>query len=422
MAILKRTYFAGVIGNALEWYDFTTYVFFAPIFAELFFPSKNPAVSLIMAFAVFALSFLIRPIGGLLFGYFGDHRGRRKALILSIICMSVPTLFIACLPGYQQIGFAAPLLLTLLRLLQGLAVSGELTSASAFLVEHSRFKNRGFVGSLAMCSAFIGITISAAISMVLGNIASHSQLLSWGWRLPFLIGGLLGLIGLIYRIRSTETILFQQSEITKIKTEKNILDHSIDILKEKYVWLAILVTAIMAVGNWFLIGYFNTFLIKIMGMHPGTVMTINFLCLLIFTLLLPVAGRASDSIGRKPVLLCGIIGIFVLSYPIFWLLNAGRAPFALLGELLFVIALAPIAATIPATLSELFHVKIRNTGMSLGYNISQAIFGGTAPLIALALVSKTGNHYAPMLYLIGCAFLSGLAVLFMQETAKSELK
>ncbi len=421
MSSTKQTYFAGIIGNALEWYDFTTYAFFAPVFAEVFFPTHDPAVALLITFSVFALGFLIRPIGGLIFGYLGDRVGRRKALILSILCMSFPTLLLAFLPGYLKIGFIAPLLLTILRLLQGLAVSGELTSASAFLVEHARFRNRGFVGSLAMCSAFLGITTSAALSMILNNLMSHSQLTSWGWRLPFLLGGVLGLVGLIFRIRSSETTLFQQVKEDQSTQKTGLIPHFMSVVKKKFIWLAILLTAISAAGNWFLIAYFNTFLIKIVDMPAGQVMSINFICLFILTLLLPLAGMVSDSVGRKPVLFSGIIGFVVFSYPIFWLLNQGRAPLALLGELLFVFALAPITASIPTVLAELFHVKVRNTGMSLGYNISQAVFGGTAPVIALALVSSTGNHFAPSFYLIACALISGLAVLLIQETSKDEL-
>jgi proline/betaine transport protein TphA len=418
----KIIYYAGVVGNALEWYDFTTYAFFAPIFAELFFPARHMAASLLLTFSVFALGFLVRPLGGVLFGYWGDRWGRRRALIISIACMSLPTLLLACLPTYAQAGLAAPLLLTLLRIFQGLAVSGELTSASAFLIEHAGLKNRGFAGSMAMCSGFLGITISAAVSMLLHNFITYEQLHLWGWRLPFFLGAVLGIVGLVIRLKSQETALFQQIVLKNAMPKTSLIPHFWNLVKQKFVWLAALITCIMAVGNWFLIGYFNTFLIKVARMPAGQVMTINFLCLLILTLLLPIAGSISDKVGRKPVLMTGIIGFIVLSFPIFWLLHHGQAPLAFLGEILFVITLAPITATIPAVLAELFHVHVRNMGMSLGYNISQALFGGTAPLIAVALVSSTGLYYAPAFYLIGCALLSGLAVILITETAKLQLQ
>jgi MFS family permease len=188
----KKTFFAGIFGNTLEWYDFTAYAFFAPILAKLFFPLSNPFTSLLLTFGVFALSFLVRPVGALFFGYIGDHFGRRTALIISIIVMSLPTLFLGLLPNYATIGIAAPVLLTILRMTQGLAVSGELTSATSFLVEHAHEKRRGFAGSLAMWSAFIGITLSSIVVTSITMAITDQQLTTWGWRVPFVLGGLLG--------------------------------------------------------------------------------------------------------------------------------------------------------------------------------------------------------------------------------------
>lgn len=422
MSIAKKTLFAGIFGNALEWYDFTAYAFFAPLFGQLFFPSHDPFVSLLMAFLVFALGFLVRPAGAIFFGYWGDRWGRRKALITSIIVMSLPTLLLGFIPTYSSIGIAAPLLLSILRIIQSTAVSGELTSAAAFLVEHAAHSRRGLAGSLVMCSAFIGITFSSALAALITKFTSHQQLLAWGWRLPFIFGGIIGLIGLIIRLQTKETTLFDQASLTvNQETTTSILKHLGGVMRQKAVWLAILLTCIMAVANWFFIGYFNTFLIKNVGLPIPAVTLINFICLSFFTLLLPFVGIISDNLGRKPVLQTGIIGFVILSYPIFYLLNYGTIATALAGELIFAVVLSCIAAVIPTALAELFQVHNRNTGMALGYNISLAIFGGTAPLVAIALVSRTGNHFAPAYYLIICALISWWALSRLKESFRDEL-
>lgn len=418
----KKIIFAGVFGNALEWYDFTAYAFFAPLLAELFFPMHNPFVSLLMTFSVFALGFMGRPIGAMFFGYLGDHLGRRKALIISITVMSAPTLLLGILPNYAAIGIMAPILLTLLRLVQGTAVGGELTSAAAFLIEHAGHRRRGFAGSLVMCSAFIGITLSSAVATLITEVTHREQLLAWGWRLPFIIGGVMGLLGLVMRLRTTEPALFQQAKASENQeTTSSMLSHLGEILRQKFVWLAALLTCIMAVGNWVLIGYFNTFLIKDVGLPIREVMAINFFTLCLFTLLLPCMGILSDNLGRKPVLRIGIMGFVVLSYPIFWLLSQGSIITALIGELLFAVISSCTAAVIPTALAELFHVRTRNTGMALGYNISMALFGGTAPLVALALVAHTGNHSAPAYYLIACALASWWALSRLKESYQNQL-
>lgn len=417
----KKIIFAGIFGNALEWYDFTIYAFFAPVFAELFFPAHDPFVSLLMTFSVFALGFLVRPIGAIFFGYLGDHLGRRKALIVSIIVMSMPTLLLGLIPTYAVIGIAAPVLLTLLRIMQGTAVSGELTSAATFLIEHAGQRRRGLAGSLVMCSAFTGITLGSALAASITGLANHQQLLAWGWRLPFVFGGVIGLIGLIIRLQTVETNLFQRTKIHHHPETASIRKHFCNILRHKSVWLAILLTCIMAVGNWFFIGYFNTFLIKSVGLPIKGVMLINFLSLGFLTLLLPCVGIISDNLGRKPLLRTGMIGFIILSYPIFWLLNHGSLGTALLGELLFAIILSCITATIPTALAELFHVHTRNSGMALGYNISLAIFGGTAPLVAISLVFRTGNHLAPAYYLMICAAISWWALSRLKESYRDEL-
>lgn len=416
----KLTILAGIFGNALEWYDFTIYAFFAPLLAKLFFPTQDPFISLLLTFSVFALGFLVRPAGAIFFGYMGDHFGRKKALVLSIIVMSVPTLLLAFLPAYHQIGLAAPILLTLLRLIQGTAVSGELTTATSYLVEHAPHNKRGLAGSLAMCSATFGIMISSGIATLMTNILPGEQLASFGWRVAFAIGGIAGLIGLAFRIMSPETMLYQQSIDDKDYIRSSVIKHLYE-LNWKLVLVAIFLTCAMAVGNYFLIAYFNTFLIKYVGLPATQVMAINLFCLAFITILLPLMGSLSDKIGRKLVLGSGIIGLLIFSYPIFWLISQKNIYFAFIGEICFVVVLAPIAGLIPTVLAELFETHNRNTSLSMGYNISLAVFGGTAPLVALSLVEYFNNYFMPAYYIMLMALISFIVLVELKESFQEKL-
>jgi len=412
---------AGVFGNALECYDFSVYAFLSPILAIIFFPTKDPIVSLLLTFSIFALGFFVRPLGGILFGYLGDHFGRKIALIVSIVAMSVSTFCLGLLPSYTTIGIWAPIFLTLLRLIQGIAVSGEMTTAISYLIEHAPNQYRGLIGSLALCSASAGTTISSGLVALVTVVVKHEQLLNWAWRLPFLFGGLLGVIGLLIRLRSQETLIYQTAKKTTEKnTRPSILNHYRQ-LQYYPILIAVLLTSIMAISYYFLVAYFNAFLIKTMGQPAKTIMLISFICQLLLTILLPVLGIISDKVGRKPILITGIIGLIFLVHPIFWLLQQQETSLILLGEAFFVIIFSPVIATIPTILAEMFDVHIRNSGVSLGYNIGQAIFGGTAPLIAFNLTSITKNFYAPAWYLFAAACISLLAALKIKESYKKTL-
>ncbi|MGB6977099.1 MAG: MFS transporter [Gammaproteobacteria bacterium] len=411
----KTTLLAGLFGNALEWYDFILYANFAAIIANLFFPTKDPMTSLLLAFAVFATGFLVRPLGATLFGYIGDHRGRKAALITSMIVITIPTLLIGFLPTYASIGLAAPILLTLLRLLQGLAVSGELNTATTFLVEHAPDNRRGFAGSLVMSTAFLGILTGAITTTLVSALLTAQALHDWGWRIPFYLGGVIGVIGLFLRLRTKESPRFVQEK--KYMSFKRIFSNY-----RKELLLTILLTSIMGVGNYIFIAYAVTFLDKIQGFSLREANTINLISILLLVLLMPIMGILSDHFGRKPLFKIGLFGFIVFSFPAFWLLSQKQFGYALAGDLLLGIILAPIAALIPILLAELFPTAVRNTGTALGYNICLAIFGGTTPLLALELVQRTGSNLAPAGYLILCAVLSLTALKFIEESYHKPLR
>lgn len=413
----KKVVLAGAIGNALEWYDFTIYAFFVPIIAMQFFPNKDPFLSLLATFGVFAVGFLVRPLGAILFGYIGDHAGRKKALVISMIMMSFPTFFIGILPNYNTIGLVAPVLLIGLRIIQGLAVSGELTTATVFLIEHADPDRRGIAGSLAMAGALLGMVLSSIFATVMSGLVSDIQLASWGWRIPFLIGGLIGIAGLVIRLRSIDPAMYQQIQTTQKNEAHPVSVRShISSLNYRVLFLGVFLTSIMAIANYFLVAYFNTFLIETQELPLRPVMVVNMIAIAIQIITTLLMGRLSDFVGRKAVLGGGILSLAVLIYPIFWLLTQHDIYFALFGEVLFAIAAGALTGLIPTTLAEMFDTYHRNMGISICYNISLALFGGTAPLIAISLVAATHNLFAPAGYLMTFAIIAFVAWSTLKET------
>jgi len=412
----KQTIIAGLFGNTLEWYDFILYANFAAVIATLFFPTEDQFTSLLLTFGVFASGFLVRPLGAIIFGYLGDHLGRRIALLVSIIIITVPTCLVGFLPTYKDIGIAAPILLTILRLCQGLAVSGELTSAATFLIEHASPKKRGLAGCLVMGTAFLGILMGAIAAALITIVFSSEQVLNWAWRIPFWAGGVLGIYGIFIRLRSKESPLFT-------KAEKNTLSplRKIFLQHPKKLLLAFSLTIIMAIGNYTFIAFVMTFLVKFVGFSLKDAELINLIGMIIIVLLFPVMGMMSDKIGRKPIFMSGLIGFILFAIPIFWLLSQKIFIIALLGEILFSLVLVPIAALIPTLLAEIFPTDIRNSGTALSYNLALAIFGGTAPIVALTLIHATHSYFAPAGYLMICAIISSIALCFVKESYDQKL-
>lgn len=413
----KKVVLAGAFGNALEWYDFTIYAFFVPIIAAQFFPNKDPFVSLLATFGVFAAGFLVRPIGAVLFGYIGDHAGRKKALIISMIMMSFPTFMIGLLPNYHAIGKLAPLLLILLRIIQGLAVSGELTTATVFLIEHADVNKRGIAGSLAMAGALLGMVLSAIFATLIGELVSDSFLAAWGWRIPFLVGGAVGIFGLILRMRSIDPAIYKQAHVKQLQKDASISVRShISSLNHYKLIAGICLTSIMAICNYYLIAYFNTFLVETQGLPLRAVMMVNTCAISLQFVMTLLMGRLSDKIGRKRVLATGIVSLIVLIHPIFWLLTQHDMYSALLGETLFALLAGSLSGVIPTTLAELFDTYHRNMGISISYNVALALFGGTAPLVAISLVATTHNLFSPAWYLITCAIIAFIALSTLKES------
>ncbi|HIC7357703.1 TPA: MFS transporter [Legionella pneumophila] len=413
---IKHSIIAGLYGNALEWYDFLLYASFAPVFAEIFFPSKIHFVSLIATFSLFAIGFIMRPIGGLLLGHYADHVGRRKALILSMSVMTVSTALIAVLPDFNSWGITAPILFSVLRLIQGLAVGGELPGSTTYLIEHMFQHSRGLAGSLVLSSAFLGIFIGALTASIFSTLFTGDSLLNWGWRYAYLLGGILGILGIYLRIKSVESPTFLKDKHTTELPAKVVFTRF-----KQQLFLSVIITSILAMANYVLIAYVTTFLVKSEYFLLKDALLINLIALALLTVLIPLMGFLSDVVGRKPIFLIGLFSLCILIFPFFWLLLSGSWWKALCCELLLAIVLAPINATVPTIIAEMFPTSVRASGISISYNIGQALFGGTMPLVAFTLIELSNNKMAPAWYLFLWTLIVIPITISIRESYQKEL-
>ncbi|WP_131795433.1 MFS transporter [Fluoribacter gormanii] len=412
----RKSIFSGLYGNTLEWFDFLLYANFTPLFAQIFFPSNVYFVSLLLTFGVFSVGFFMRPLGGVLLGHYADHIGRRKTLILSMSIMTGSTACIALVPDFHSLGILSPILFVFFRLIQGIAVGGELPGSTTFLIEHMAGDRRGFAGSLVLSTAFLGIFLGSFTASLLSVLLPEETLRSWGWRLAYLIGALLGLIGIYLRLKSIEPETFLQTKHTSEPPAKIVL-----VFHQRKLLLAIIFTSILAMSNYLLIAYVTSFLVKSEGFLLKDALVANFIALLVLTILIPLMGLLSDYFGRKPIFLLGAVGISVFIYPLFVFLLSGNWWHILVGEIMLAIILAPLNATVPTMLAEMFPTAIRASGVSIGYNIGQAVFGGTMPLVSLTLVELTGNKYTPAFYIIFWVVIAIIAARYTKETYLDKL-
>src|SRR5881296_1982303 len=386
---LKKTLLAGAIGNALEWYDFALYGYFAPVFAALFFPSERPSLSLISAFGVFAIGFLARPLGGLLFGYWGDTVGRREALAWSVILMAIPSCFIGLLPTYETIGMAAPLALTLCRFLQGLSIGGEFTGSVTFLVEHAAPSQRGYIGSWAGFSAQTGALLGSGVSALVATAVPDEALRQWGWRIPFLLGSLIALVGWYVRTHVPESPAFVQVRQAGALSSSPIRE----VFTDQQPALAKVIGLVLLHGVAFYLLYvfLATYLVTMTTVPLGAALTVNTVCMGLLAVLMPVMGSLSDKVGQKPLMIGGAAGLATASYPLFIWLTGNHLLFMIAAQVLLTLLLSCYMGPFFAAVVALFPTPQRYTGLSVGYNIASALFGGTAPLMATLLIEWSGN-------------------------------
>jgi len=416
----KKILIAGMIGNVLEWYDFIVYGFLAGIIGKLFFPSDNATVELLKSFAAFAAGFLARPLGSIVFGYIGDKFGRKKSLMISILMMAISTTAIGLLPTYESIGILAPTLLVILKILQGLSVGGEYTTSVSFIVEHAPRSKRGFFGSIAILGAVVGILLGSASGAFITKVLPEPALYSWGWRILFFTGIILGFIGYYVRKNIDETPKFKE-----LAKENKIEKSPITILIKNYYKEFIKtfsLSTFQAIGFYTIFVYLSQHFIRFLEFPKHIALTINTVSMIVLAVLIIFWGYISDKVGRKPIILFSTFLTTILAYPIFKFISSGDFYNALIGQVLFAIVTSGFMAVLPTTLVEIFPTKIRNTGYSIGYNLPFAIFGGTAPLISTALVHFTNDINAPAFYLMFASIVAFLSGLTLEETARKPLK
>lgn len=415
---IRRVVLSCMIGNALEWYDFALYGYFATTIGKLFFPQFSTFASLMATFGIFAAGFIMRPLGGILFGHIGDKFGRKDALLWSIYLMAIPTTLIGLLPTYSQVGWFAPLLLTVIRLAQGLSMGGEFTGSMIFVVEHAKTNNRGQYGSWIIFSVLIGILLGSLVATSTCFFLSEEQLANWGWRFPFIISMVGGFIGAIMRRTVDEPEQFKEAKAQR----KHHSTPVAELFKSHYkmVLYVITIELSLSVGFYIVVTFINTFLASLLNFTKFASLLLTTTGMFGMGVAIILSGWLSDKIGRKAVLIPSALAFAFFSYPLFVALQGGFTS-ALLAQISLAFILGSFFAPIPATLVELFPLTVRYSGLSISHSLSMAIFGGTAPLVATFLIEVTKNNAAPALYLAATSLIGAIALFFMKDRFKEEL-
>ena len=410
---------AGVIGNVMEWYDFALFGYLVSYISGDFFPPGNEFAALLATWGIFAAGFVMRPLGGGLFGWIGDRVGRCTVLVLSVVLMALPTLGLGVLPTYAGIGIAAPLLLVLIRLIQGLSVGGEFSGSVTYMVETAPRDRRGISGSWANVGSMVGMLLGSGMATGVTNLLPEAMVREWGWRIPFILGGILGLFA-FFEVRKLHRDHCEQRE--KKHLSRSPLKEALTKDMGKTL-TAIAYTAGYGVIFYIPLVYLPNYVHEHIGMDLGLSMQINTIGTFLLLFFIPLFGRLSDTLMRRKTILSLAFAFLVLgSYPLFLLLQQGGYLLILFVQLVFALAIAVPLGVSPALLVELYPAEDRLTGYSLAYNIGLGVVGGTTPMMSAWLINATGSTLAPALYLAGLSVVSLAGVLLMRDRSREELQ
>jgi MHS family proline/betaine transporter-like MFS transporter len=405
-----------LLGSTLEWFDFVTFGVLAEYLARAFFQAGQD-VALLGTFALFGVGFLLRPFGGLILGWIGDTKGRKPAFLWTIVTMAFGTFMIAVIPPYAAIGVAAPILLLVARLLQGFSAGGEWGVAVSFLAEWSPEHRRGFVGSFLSVSVALGSLLASAIAAILITTLPPEAMETWGWRVPFLLGGLLGIVGRWLRANAKETPIYKELMQKRLSEKRKALQPNF-----RRALLAFGFVIHWTVCFYTFLVFFPSYARMQAGLSSSEIAWSNTIGLMVVAVLNPVVGLLSDRYGRKPFLLasCGIIGLFI--FPAFWLIIELKSFVgAICVQAVFCFAIALYSGPGPAVMAELFPTRLRARLSGFSYALAVSLFGGFAPFIATSLIKLSGNPCAPAVYAVAAAAISFLVVLRAPETAGTSL-
>lgn len=416
---LGQAAFAVGVGNFMEWFDFAVYGFFAVIIGQLFFADQSPVVSLLSSLGVFAVGFLMRPLGGFILGPIGDKYGRRAALSFSVLAMGLATTMIGFIPTYAAIGVAAPLLLVLLRCVQGLSAGGEWTGSAAFLIEGAPRHRRATYASVISATAALATVAGSGFALWLNNILTKEQLMDFGWRIPFWAAAPLALIGLFVRLRLDDTPVFKEIKKTRDsaavpapKLKRNL----------KAVALTICFAAVQGLGYYYLATYVVNYLEVTLKIQRPNALMLSAIGLLIYMVFCPIAGMISDKYGRRIPNLVGTVGYVLLPIPVFLLMSTGNPALIILGLVLLGAIQCLVSVTTVVMLVELFPASTRATGSAIGFNIALAFIAGPGPYIGAFLASSTGNAIAPAFYQVFIALVALVVLLkWLPESSKQDI-
>ena len=406
---MRRLIVAATIGNVFEWFDFVVYGFFAVTLAEVFFPTGNPTVSLLVTFGAFGLAYLVRPLGAIVVGGYTDRAGRRAGLLLSLALMMIGTTMMAVTPGYATIGIAAPIIITMSRLLQGFSVGGEFGSAVSFLAEHTGAR-RGFGASWQFATAGMITVLASLFGVILTTSLTHDQLVGWGWRIPYVFGMLIGPAGLYVRAKIVETPEF-------LAAEKPETIPIMDLLRQHPVPVLLgLGISIISNSSFYILAYIPTYGVKTLHLPAVTGFTATLIGGLVLTVGSPVAGQWSDRMTSRPLLMVVTCWLFVLtSWPVFWLMGTWPSLLTCIMAVAWLqLCKAGYSGVLPSLLAEQFPVDTRAIGVALSFSTAVSIFGGLAPLVATSLIAITGDPLSPSYYLVFTALLSLFALTAIQ--------
>src|SRR4051812_8014247 len=417
----RKVIVASLLGTSLEWYDFFLYgTAAAVVFNKLFFPNASPATGTLLAFTTAAVGFVARPLGGILFGHMGDRRGRKQVLVITLLMMGIATMLIGALPTYESIGVAAPLLLALLRFVQGLGLGGEWGGAVLMTLEHGAPERRGLNSSWPQVGVPMGNLLAAGALGVLGAVMSEDAFLSWGWRLPFFLSGVLVLAGLWIRLTVAESPLFAEVERTGAKVEMPLLEVLRRHPRELLVAMAARIGTDVA---------FYTFTVYSLVYVTGTVgreRSVGLTAVLVGSafqlVLIPLFGGLSDRFGRRPVYAAGAVAAAAWSFAFFPLLSTGTTAVIVFAVVVALLTHAAMYGPQAAFIAELFSTELRYSGASMGYQLAGVLGGGIAPIVAIALVEAFGSAYAVSVYVLAMMLLPLVALALAPETSERSLR